>query len=69
MIEETNAQPHRQPPAGSQSPPMIVSRRSRYGNLDWDRHKEEMRKLYLEGDQSLDETMRVLKEKHSFLAS
>ena len=66
MEEEADAQLHRQHPAGPQNISQTVSRRSRYGSLDWDRYKEELRKLYLEENQNLDNTMRIVKERHSF---
>ena len=64
MAEDTDAL--HQPPAGHQDTPKPVSRRSKYGNLDWEPYKEEMRQLYLEDNQSLDDTMRIMKERHSF---
>ena len=66
MGEEADAQLHHQHPAGHQNIPKPVSRRSIYGNLDWDSHKEELRKLYMDENQNLENTMRIMKERHSF---
>ena len=63
MVEDTDA--HHQHPAGHQDMPKPVSRRSKYGNLDWEPYKKELRDLYLEDNKSLDDTMRIMKEKHS----
>ena len=66
MEEEADAQLHHPHPAGHTNIPRSVSRRSRYGNLDWDSYKEELKKLYLEENQNLDNTMRIMKERYSF---
>ena len=44
-------------------------RRSRYSNLNWDEAKAKIRTLYLIENRSLQETMRIMKEAHSFDAS
>ena len=67
MEEGENAQLQHQNPAGHQNLPKTVSRRSRYGNLSWDSHKEELKKLYRE--ETLENTMRIMKERHSFPVS
>ena len=64
MEEEADAQLHDQHPAGHHAIPKAVSSRSKYGNLDWDSYKEELRRLYLEDNQNLDNTMRIMKERH-----
>lgn len=66
MGEEADTQLHHQHPTGQQNIPKSVSRRSRYGTLDWDSHKEELKKLYMDENQNLDNTMRIMKERHSF---
>ena len=66
MEEGVNAQLHHQHATGHENIPKIASRRSRYGNLNWDSYKEELRKQYLEENQNLDTIMRIMKEKHSF---
>ena len=66
MEEEADAQLHVEHPAGHHSIPKAISTRSKYSNLDWDSHKEELRRLYLEENQNLDNTMRIMKERHSF---
>ena len=66
MEEQAHAQLHDQHPAGHHCIPKAVSSRSKYGNLDWDSCKEELRRLYLEENQNLDSTMRIMKERHSF---
>ncbi|KAK3998173.1 hypothetical protein QBC44DRAFT_376039 [Cladorrhinum sp. PSN332] len=45
------------------------SRRSRYGNLDWDKYKPVLKKLYFDDRLSLAETMEVMQNTHSFQAS
>ncbi|MCJ1381030.1 hypothetical protein MMC17_004139 [Xylographa soralifera] len=42
-----------------------ITGRGRYNNVDWERHKEEIRKLYLMENKILDDTMRIMKAKHS----
>ena len=64
MAEDADAQ--HQHPAGHQNMPKPVSRRSKYGKVDWEAYKEELRELYLEDNQNLDDTMRIMKERHSF---
>ena len=64
--EEADAQLHDQHSAGHHKILKHVSSRSKYGILDWDGHKEELRRLYLEEKQNLDNTMRIMKERHSF---
>ena len=64
--EEADAQSHDQHPTGHHNILTPVSSRSKYGNLDWDSYKEEIRSLYLEENQSLNNTMRIMKERHSF---
>ena len=64
--QERDAQFHEQHPAGHHSIPKFVSGRSKYGKLDWDRYKEEIRSLYLEENRNLADTMRIMKERHSF---
>ncbi|KAI0876477.1 hypothetical protein GGS24DRAFT_513613 [Hypoxylon argillaceum] len=44
-------------------------RRLRYGNLDWEGHKMEIQRLYLDENQDLAATMEVMKKKYSFEAS
>ncbi|KAJ2996040.1 hypothetical protein NUW58_g1107 [Xylaria curta] len=51
----------------SNAPP--ARKRARYGNLDWEAHKNEIRKLYLDQDRTLKETMEVMAQTHSFNAS
>ena len=63
--EEVDAQLDDQYSAGHRKIFKPVSSRSKYGNLDWDGYKEELRRLYLEENQNLDNTMRIMKERHS----
>lgn len=58
-----SAQPSR---AGSQA---TRATRSKYGALDWTKHKETLRRLYLDENKSLPEIMRIMKEENSFDAS
>lgn len=44
-------------------------RRSRYGTLDWESHKSLLQSLYLTENKTLNETMRIMKDEHSFNAS
>lgn len=55
-----------QPHTATQAP---RATRSKYGSLAWDRHKETLRRLYLDENKSLPEIMRIMNEKHSFDAS
>ena len=64
--EERDAQFHEQHQARHHSTPKLVSGRSKYGKLDWDSYKEEIRSLYLDENQNLADTMRIMKEKYSF---
>lgn len=50
-------------------PPRGGSRRSKYQHLKWNLHKNTIRRIYLEEDRSLAETMSYMKKKHSFEAS
>ena len=43
--------------------------RARNEQLDWDAHKDMIKKLYLDQNKSLSETMEAMKEQHSFHAS
>lgn len=65
MTEKTDAQRHRQHSAGPPSPPVTSIRRAKYGNIDWETHKKEIKRLYLDENQNLEVTMRIMKEKHS----
>lgn len=47
----------------------VLGKRRRYDNLDWNAHQDELRQLYLLENKTLDETMKVMEEKHSFIAS
>jgi hypothetical protein len=70
MKDETKtSQHHHEPAQDIQEQPKTSLRRSKYGNLDWDRYKEQIRELYLDDNKSLDDTMRTMEEKHSFTAS
>ncbi|KAF3003377.1 hypothetical protein E8E14_006574 [Neopestalotiopsis sp. 37M] len=44
-------------------------RKTRYSNLDWDGHKARLQDLYLVQNNSLVETMRIMKEEHEFEAT
>ncbi|KAF4990645.1 hypothetical protein FDECE_14310 [Fusarium decemcellulare] len=44
-------------------------RRSKYSHLNWDANKAELKRLYLDQDESLADTMAFMKDKHSFEAS
>ncbi len=44
-------------------------RRSRYGILDWESHKSPLKRLYLTENKTLNETMKIMKDEHSFNAS
>ncbi|KAJ2989986.1 hypothetical protein NUW58_g3182 [Xylaria curta] len=45
------------------------SRRQRYRNLDWEGHKQVIQRLYLDDKRELADTMKIMKEQHSFEAS
>jgi hypothetical protein len=53
------------PPAVSDSTLPRAPRRSRRGNLDFETHKEELKRLYLTEDKSLKDVMAIMKEEHS----
>ncbi|KAK7419225.1 hypothetical protein QQZ08_010937 [Neonectria magnoliae] len=44
-------------------------RRSRYRQLNWDRQKARLKTLYLDENKTLKETMSIMKDKYSFVAS
>ncbi|KAI0454976.1 hypothetical protein F5B21DRAFT_473344 [Xylaria acuta] len=46
-----------------------VRKRTRYGHLDWVAHRNEIRRLYLEEDRTLKETMDIMAKTYSFNAS
>ena len=60
-----DTQHHREPSPGHPSPPATTTRRARYGNMNWESRKEELKQLYLTEDKTLDETMRIMNEKYS----
>ena len=45
------------------------SRQARGEQLDWDAHKDRIKKLYLDQNKSLSETMEAMQEQYSFHAS
>lgn len=53
----------------SDDPTLAPTRRSKYQNLDWNEHKAEIQRLYLEENKSLPETMQIMKDRFSFEAS
>lgn len=55
--------------SSSNHPPNGGSRRSRYGTLDWEKHKSPIKKLYMDENKSLKDTMEIMKEEHGFEAS
>ncbi|KAK6860717.1 hypothetical protein PG995_004353 [Apiospora arundinis] len=60
--------PSVQPPSGPATR-NTNARRSRYRHLDWDAQKNTIRQLYLVEDRTLDDTMEIMKNAHSFEAS
>lgn len=46
-----------------------ASRRSKYSSLDWDAHRETIRRLYMDEEKPLKETMEIMAEQHGFHAS
>ncbi|KAK7413633.1 hypothetical protein QQX98_007496 [Neonectria punicea] len=68
-------EPASQPPRASIAPTVAQTvatssrRRSRYGQLDWDRHKARLKTLYLDENKSLRETREIMKDEYSFDAS
>ncbi|KAI1323680.1 hypothetical protein F5Y16DRAFT_403241 [Xylariaceae sp. FL0255] len=44
-------------------------RRLKYGHLDWESHKPDIQKLYLEEKRELEEVIKIMKTQHSFEAS
>ncbi|RYP62306.1 hypothetical protein DL771_009791 [Monosporascus sp. 5C6A] len=55
------------PPRGAQTKPRAP--RARYGHLDWDAHKDTIKRLYMDEDKTLADTMEIMKRVHSFEAS
>ncbi|KAK4228436.1 hypothetical protein QBC38DRAFT_414506 [Podospora fimiseda] len=58
-----------QEPSHSSGPPKARSRRSKYGNLDWEKHKSELKQLYLDDNLTQPEVLGIMQMQHSFLAS
>jgi len=54
------------PPTLSDSTLSKAPRRSRRGNLDFEIHKEELKRLYLIEDKSLNDVMALMNQKYSF---
>ncbi|KAH6895896.1 hypothetical protein B0T10DRAFT_587446 [Thelonectria olida] len=54
--------------AGPPGPPP-TSRRSKYRDLDWEHHKPQLKKIYLDENKSLSETIAIMRDQHSFKAS
>ncbi|KAJ3535651.1 hypothetical protein NM208_g7047 [Fusarium decemcellulare] len=44
-------------------------KRSKYNHLNWNAQKAELKRLYMDQDKSLPETMQIMKDEHSFEAS
>lgn len=59
----------RHPSLQTTNPTKTPSRRSKYGSLDWGGHQSVLKRLYLDENNSLLETMQIMKEQHSFNAS
>jgi hypothetical protein len=59
-------QPFATPVLGQQA---SASRRSKYSSLDWDAHLETIRRLYMDEERPLKETMEIMAEQHRFHAS
>lgn len=53
----------------AERPAPKATKRSKFGKLDWDYHKEKIRILYLEENKSLAETMELMRQRHGFDAS
>ncbi|KAF2105455.1 hypothetical protein BDV96DRAFT_592460 [Lophiotrema nucula] len=47
-------------------PPVAGPRRLKYGDLDWDSHRDKIYQLYIEDGLTLTETMRNMKDEHFF---
>ncbi|KAH8884179.1 hypothetical protein GQ53DRAFT_830103 [Thozetella sp. PMI_491] len=45
------------------------ARRTKYGSLNWEQHRDEMRIIYLDENKSLADTMRIMRGKYNFEAS
>lgn len=46
-----------------------LKRRSKYGHLKWDTYKEILKRLYVDENKTLSETMEIMKNEYSFEAS
>ncbi|KAK8131642.1 hypothetical protein PG984_008080 [Apiospora sp. TS-2023a] len=46
-----------------------TNRRSKYQHLDWNANKAKIKQLYLDGENTLADTMKIMKDVHSFTAS
>jgi hypothetical protein len=49
--------------------PFPASRRPRSEDLDWDKNRQTLYRLYIQEDRTLTETMRIMKQDHKFDAS
>lgn len=76
-IVVNNCQPPPPPPTDQSSKPNRVpqkaqpspSRPIRFSSLQWDCHREKIKKLFMDDDKSLDETMKFMEENCSFAPS
>ncbi|KAF5654111.1 rhomboid family [Fusarium sp. NRRL 25303] len=57
------------PNTTASAPANRPGRRRKYDNLDWESHREVLKQLYLDDNNTLAETMAKMKEKYSFVAS
>jgi hypothetical protein len=46
-----------------------ASRRLKYTGLDWDHHKPQLKRIYLDENKSLSETIAIMRDQYSFDAS
>ncbi|KAM0277130.1 hypothetical protein ACHAO9_012640 [Fusarium lateritium] len=58
-----------QPNAAASTQANRPGRRRRYDNLDWESHREVLKQLYLDDNNTLSETMARMEERYSFVAS
>ncbi|KAF6834491.1 hypothetical protein CPLU01_04956 [Colletotrichum plurivorum] len=66
LLQVQDAEP---PSSSAQRTRGPQGKRRQYDNLDWEAHQSDLRKLYLIDNKTLAETMKIMEERHAFVAS
>ncbi|KAL8828847.1 MAG: hypothetical protein Q9170_006425 [Blastenia crenularia] len=69
LMGDYETEPQPAPSAPEAQSDVKPSRRARSEQLDWNAHKKAIKKLYIDQNKSLPETMAAMNEQHSFKAS